>query len=208
MPNNNDLKFKYSVNMETQRVLYTYSKLDWLQKEGYKISWPKNIDFLDNKNLSEDYIRNIINEEYRTREYKEVSLELEELWKSKSKNIIKNILKTKLPLEKEYIVYLTKYGVGGSYKLPNKIVLNFNNTNSLFKTVVHEIIHLCVEPLIKKYKIEHWQKERIVDLIVLKINPRWKKTQQIPLNTKKLDKIFFDNYPDIDKILKLYIFKS
>ena len=32
--------------------------------------------------------------------------------------------------------------------------------------IVHEIIHLLIESKIKKYKIQHWEKERIVDLIL------------------------------------------
>ena len=205
MLNSINLKFKHSIDFETQRVLYTYNKLDWFQEKGYKVSWPNNIDLLSKKTLSENYIKKIIKEEYKAEEYKEVKIKIEELWKSKSKEIIENILNAKLDLKKEYVVYLTKYGVGGSYHLPNKIVLNFKNKdiNSLLKIIIHEIIHLCIQFLIEKYKIKHWQKERVVDLIVLKAYPKWKKTQKVPFDTKNLNKIFFDNYPNIDKILRL-----
>jgi len=34
------------------------------------------------------------------------------------------------------------------------------------KTIVHEIVHLMVEENIQKYKLEHFEKERLVDLIL------------------------------------------
>ncbi len=64
-----------------------------------------------------------------------------------------------------FFVYLTNYGVGGSYNLPNIIILNINNKKG-FKTIIHEIIHLLIETWIQEYKVQHWEKERIVDLVL------------------------------------------
>ena len=55
--------------------------------------------------------------------------------------------------------------MGGSYKLPNLVIYNINNKKG-FKTIVHEIIHLLIENQIQEFKIQHWEKERIVDLIL------------------------------------------
>lgn len=40
------------------------------------------------------------------------------------------------------------------------------NNKKGFKTIVHEIVHLLIENQIQKHKIQHWEKERIVDLIL------------------------------------------
>jgi len=62
-------------------------------------------------------------------------------------------------------IFLTNYGVGGSYKLPNEIILKFPFKKGA-KGVAHEIIHLLIQEDVIKYKISHWEKERIVDLIL------------------------------------------
>mgnify|MGYP006300935663 CR=1 FL=1 len=72
-------------------------------------------------------------------------------------------------------------------------------------TVAHEILHLMIEHLIQKYKISHWQKERIVDLYMSKIFDDYG-LQNIDdkKGIKKVDKIFKDNYDlGVEKIIKL-----
>ena len=68
-------------------------------------------------------------------------------------------------IQTSFNVYLTKYGVGGSYRLPNEIILNINNKLGV-KTVVHEMVHLMIEENVKKYNLKQFQKERTVDLIL------------------------------------------
>ena len=69
-------------------------------------------------------------------------------------------------------------------------------------TIIHEIIHLSIQELIEKYEVEHWEKERIVDLIVFKIVPEIAKMQNISIDTKPIDEGFEKYYPDIEKVVK------
>lgn len=69
------------------------------------------------------------------------------------------------------------------------------------RTVVHEMVHLFIDDLIKKYKIGHWQKERIVDLIFSELYPELNKIQPISIDTKGLDNIFYKYFPDVNKII-------
>jgi hypothetical protein len=42
---------------------------------------------------------------------------------------------------------------------------NFARMNPI-QTVVHEIVHLGIEnSVVRKYKLNHWEKERLVDLV-------------------------------------------
>ena len=90
--------------------------------------------------------------------------------------------------------------------MPNKIILNFNKKtpDSLIRIIVHEIIHLSIQSLIEKFKIDHWTKERIVDLIILKVMPELAKMQNLSQNTKRIDKLFNSFFPDVEKIIREY----
>lgn len=89
---------------------------------------------------------------------------------------LKEIFYKKIP--DTFIIKLTSYGMGGSYDLPNIVRFNIKSTIGP-KTILHEIIHLAIEPWIIKYKIRHWEKERIVDLI---------------LNSKKFDFLHWNDW--------------
>ena len=67
---------------------------------------------------------------------------------------------------------------------------------------MHEILHLTIHSLITKYNVSHWQKERIVDLLMMKIIPRLSKSQQIVIDIGEIDKIFDDNYPHVEDAIK------
>jgi len=200
---NINIKYKYSIDYEIRRVLNAIKKIEWYKKNHYNITFPKDINLVKNQNPTKSDIRKAIIKEYKIREYENISLQLQQNWKPKAKKVTDNLLLNGLNLKKEYIVFLTKYGVGGSYSFPNKIIINYSSDKkkNLIKTIIHEIIHLSIESLIQKHKITHWQKERIVDLLVLKVYPEWKKTQEIPIKTNKIDKIFYKYLPDVKKII-------
>ncbi len=67
------------------------------------------------------------------------------------------------------------YGVGGGYypaKNKFSIWTDGNQENPKFKranpihTVGHEIIELSLSPLVKALELPHWQKERVIDLLM------------------------------------------
>ena len=125
-------------------------------------------------------------------------------WTKLMNEISPELTKTDLKPDEKYIVNLTKYGVGGSYNYPNTVIANIKNSYSvgLLRTTLHEILHLNIHQWIIEYNINHWQKERVVDLLIMKLVPRLSKPQQLSINTEDIDKMFADNYPNIKTIIK------
>lgn len=197
------INIKYSKRLEFERVFNVCQKIDWYKKMGYRINLPKNLEILKTKRITEKDIKNAIGKEYDAADYKKIANYLKYAWRKKSGELTLKLLKYGLKPKTEYKLFLTKYGTGGSYESPNKIILNIFNRKrqGLLKTIIHEIIHLIIHPLIEKYKTNHWQKERIVDLILNKIG-RGNKMQKIPVDVKTIDKVFNKFFPDIEKIIK------
>jgi len=128
------LNFIYSIEYEKERVNY-YIK-NKKKYRNYNILMPEN-----------DIIFNI--NEYKKRE-KEIK-----------KDFNYKIKKIKLSfLLKEYNIILTKYGTGGSYRLPNTIILNLVYKNT-FKIILHEMLHLWLEKRIGT--LDSSEKELIID---------------------------------------------
>ena len=156
------LKIKFGSLFELERVKYTISKLGRYNSQRYKPKLPEGIK----ENTSQKRIQNQIKKEYDEKRYKEIAKEIAKDFSRIESNFSKklnNLFDKEIP--KTFFVYLTNYGVGGSYRLPNKIIFNINNKKRS-EVIVHEIIHLIIEPYIKKYNVSHWEKERIVDLIL------------------------------------------
>ncbi|MBU4142693.1 hypothetical protein KJ590_01685, partial [Patescibacteria group bacterium] len=148
---------------------------------------------------------NCLEEEYSREKYK-ISAIIKE-WKKREKAFLKGIKFFNRDFKKTIKVFFTRYGVGGSYFPPDKVLININekckkSPKEISIIVAHETIHLIVEPTVKRLKIDHWTKERVVDLILSNIIPRLKIAQNLPLEAKKIDKAFKDFFPDIEKILK------
>lgn len=196
------IKFKYSLNLEVQRVVYTLKKIDWYINRGYKVNLPLKLEQTRIEVIDKKHIRNLLQEEYRLNNYRSVIFGVKKRWDKVSNTLMIQSQKTGLNFAKEYIIFLTKYGVGGSYKLPNKIVINFHSRKApyILETIIHEIIHLSIEDIISKFNIDHWEKERLVDLIFLKMFPKSNKIQKLPIKTKRIDRIFNSFYPDIKKV--------
>ncbi|MEK7447586.1 MAG: hypothetical protein AAB632_02215 [Patescibacteria group bacterium] len=159
------LNIKYNKDLEAERIKNTLSKMSWFNEHGYEFLLPKKFNY---KNDSDTYIRQCIEEEYHIEDYAKVA---------------KQINKDYLPVDVQYTqalkelfgenictdfeVILTKYGTGGSYWLPNKIIINIINKHKpQSKVVLHEICHLMIEKNILKYKLLQLEKERTVDLIL------------------------------------------
>ena len=196
------LVFKYSVNYEIRRILYSLKKINWYKENKYYVALPMELGLFGNK-VTQNSLREMVKKEFKNDHYRRISLQLSRSWKTTGQKVIPNLIEDGFKLKKYYYIYLTKYGVGGSYHLPNKIILNFQRRKNkyLIKTIIHEIIHLSIEKLTQKYKISHWQKERLVDLIVLKVYPKWKEVQKISQPDKKVDNTFRKYYPDVNKII-------
>lgn len=191
-----DLKIKFGIDFELERVTYTFNELGWYNKQGYKVRLPNGIS----EKSSKDEIKDQITKEFDEKKYIDLSNKINSnflLLQTDFTNVLKKNF-DKMP--DNFIIYLTNYGVGGSYDFPNKVILNYNYSRGI-KTVLHEIVHILIEDKIQKYSVEHWEKERIVDLI---------------LNSKEFKFLHYNywqsGYNDaekyIDKLFNKYFFKD
>ncbi|PIR57969.1 MAG: hypothetical protein COU71_01090 [Parcubacteria group bacterium CG10_big_fil_rev_8_21_14_0_10_38_31] len=192
------IKFKFNIDSEARRVKETLDILTWLTKNNYKFSLPNAIKNPKETNI--EIIREEIEEEYDLKTYQIAESAILKSWEGNS-SLVKRINQKMVgsyALE-EINVILTKYGTQGSYLTPNSVIINISNIppEFLIKTVIHESLHLMIEHLIKKYSVEHWVKERIVDLIIdLEYKSRFK-MQSVPEWAIATDKIFKENYPNL-----------
>jgi len=189
------LNIKYSKKLEEQRIEKTLERLSWYDKLGYRPRFPEKI------NPRKDSLKKIkiaLEDEFNEKDYKKTEKEILRNF-SKVENFcnkLKNVCGKNA--KKEYEIILTRYGVGGSYSLPNRIILNINSKSKL-NTILHEITHLMIEKYILKHNIEQNQKERIVDLIL--------KSKGVSLRNYKMQERGKNHKENIDGLFKKY-FKS
>jgi len=203
------IKINYSSELEVRRILDTLEKIDWYKEKGYQPILPdeiwRTLDLKKN-NIDSKFVNNVLASDYIQGEYDQISKHVYEKWEEISEVLKDNLEKNNLNfLFDFYEIVFTMYGVGGSYDLPNKITINIRDKESegICRTIIHEIIHLNIESLIEKYKIGHWEKERIVDLTLSKIIPEMSVMQGIPegVSFEKIDNFFYSHYPDFEKII-------
>ncbi|MDD4995419.1 MAG: hypothetical protein PHW53_03090 [Patescibacteria group bacterium] len=159
------LNISYSAEFEKRRIKNTIKKLSWYKKLGYSPCFPKNIN-PQNDNLKKIYAA--FKNEYDEADYKRAAREINEKFSKIESTFYDKLEKIcGKKIKRNFKLILTKYGVGGSYSSPNTIIFNikwkFSNSVNI---VLHEITHLVIEPHIKKYQVQHNEKERIVDLIL------------------------------------------
>lgn len=194
------LIIKHSKELEVERIRNTLDKMDWYNQHGYRPRLPENIDL---RNISNEDLCSRIEKDYKDDDYLKVSDEikfgyksLEDAYIKKLKEIFGNNITT------DFEVTLTKYGVGGSYGLPNKIIINILFIKKTpTKILIHEICHLMIEDDVLKNGILQREKERVVDLI---------------LNSKKFEFLKYNWWQDsydgtekyIDDLFEREFFKS
>jgi len=172
------LLIKFSIEHEKERIKKTIEKLPWYEDHAYSPRFPQGV------NPKTDKIEKIflaLKNEYIEKDYKKIANQLGNEF-SRIENDFYNKLEIifRKKIRQNFQIILTQYGVGGSYRLPNKIIYNFAMKSSSVYTVLHEIIHLLIESYITKYKIEQNEKERIVDLIL--------KSEPLALSDYKMQK--------------------
>ncbi len=202
-----NLDIKYSLKYEKERIKYTLDKADWFLENGYskwiKLPAGKKLEEIDLKTAG-SILFDIAEEEYDSKDYEKIKSIISEQWFKFAPKLEKYFKETLLKQEEVYITQLTKYGVGGSYNLPNQVILNFQNKSevALFRNTIHEIVHLSIQSFINENKIDHWVKERLVDLIFQKIDPELNIIQKMSIDTQSIDLAFEKYYPNIEKIIK------
>lgn len=198
-----EVVFDYSAEDEKERVFRTLKKHSWYKENGYKPKYPELIQekLEKEENIKEEDVLEAVLSEFDKNKYAEQIGSILEEWNKIKGGFFENLKTLNLPLQDKYFVCVTKYGTGGSYGLPDSIQLNLENKRNIPITLAHEIVHLTIEPLIQEYKIQHWEKERIVDLIINKFFPEDQKVQRDPEDSEKISEIFEKNFPDVEKII-------
>lgn len=209
------LNLSYSAEQEARRVEETLKRREWFEKNGYKwknFSYPAGMEInkMDSGEVkySVEEISKFISAEYIEENYIEVINFLQTEWGRVVNEFRTKLENCSLLLQDEYNVILTRYGTGGSYHPPDTVQLNIRFLNrpkiEVFKTLIHEVIHLAIHDSIIKYQVTQWQKERIVDLTLATFFPDMKRMQPTPadLDVKQIDEIYRLNFPNIIEIIK------
>lgn len=197
------IKFQFNIESEVRRVRETLDNFKWLTKNNYRFLLPNGIK--DSKDIKIEMIRKLVEDEYDLNIYQIAESAILKSWEGNSGLMRKiNQKMNGSYMLDEVTVILTRYGTQGSYMTPNSAIINISNIPSefLIKTVIHESLHLMIEHLIKKYSVEHWVKERIVDLIMdFEYKSRFK-MQSAPNWVFITDEIFKGYYPDMNLIIE------
>jgi hypothetical protein len=196
------LILKYSQKQEEESINGVKKDLNWIKKHNYKVILPKSLDINTLADQSSETITKVVEKEYNQTDYEQISKDILSQWTNKSDILQKKVSEMKRQLEDTYNIYLTKYGFVGSYELPNEIMVNISNrtTGQMVNTIIHEIFHLSIETLIIKYHLSHKQKEEVVNLITARAFPMLKK-QTLLEEGALIEKIFEENFPNIEKII-------
>ncbi len=205
-----NFSFKYSPKLEKTRILQTIKRLDWFKANGYKLdnlTFPTGMDMENLENDTEEALEKRIDNEYSAGTFLNIEQEARAGIESQKSRLLKLIEELKLEPIPEIEIVLTKYGIGGSYSPPNGVIINISkkNTGGIINTLLHETIHLHIQPLIDKYKVGQWQKETLVELLFDKAFPELHRWQKIPIGideTEKIKKAFEDHYPNLEKIIR------
>jgi hypothetical protein len=173
---------------EADYIWRTIRDISFFEKYKYQVSLPKGnlIESLKKKarakQLSdEDYAtlkKFVVDKVYQKADYQkgyQLIKQNEKLLNRLIHQLRKNLPKCwKFKLFPTYQVNLTLYGSGGSYDPDRGSIIIFATRDGRFKqyknpanTIIHEIVHMGLEyPIIRKYKVPHGSKERIVDTFV------------------------------------------
>ncbi|MEK7634890.1 MAG: hypothetical protein AAB446_00415 [Patescibacteria group bacterium] len=205
----NEVVFDCSIKSEIERVKNTLSDLKWYKENKYNLEFiklPKSIQQKVEKreDITDEEISKAVYEEFEANINTEKITQIEPKWNEIKEKFFENLKTLGLPLQETYTVHMTKYGSGGSYHRPNTVKLNFETRMGVL-TLAHEIVHLTIDSLIRKYNIEQWTKERIVDLTMNKFFPEKQGLQKMQIgqeNAEKIGEIFESNFPNIEKIIE------
>lgn len=195
---------KFSPEFEVERIKKTLPRLQWFKDNGYNIKLPESLVVNSSADISDDQIKMAVEAEYKEDDFKIQEAYLLENWHKVVDEVFVGIKKTSLIPRDIYTIYFTKYGVGGSYNHPDIIIVSMGSWGrGLLNTVFHEMVHLMIDQWIVEYKVSHWQKERIVDLIILKFACLLSRIQPISIEiTRPIDRIFNEHYPNIELVIK------
>ncbi len=126
----------------------------------------KNFEFFKKFKVKFTWPKKPLKEEYDIEKYKKYKKELESKWTKDDDEFVEKVLCFfRESQELNFTIEISNYGPMGFYNTRKNIVtINMNNPNSV-NTIKHEIIHILIEPFIKKHNINHEKKEIIVNTV-------------------------------------------
>jgi hypothetical protein len=197
------LNIIFSKEEEVRRIISTLHDLDWFAKNNYNILLPANIGANSLGDNEENTVSTALSQEFTFEDYEKSRNYIDQNSLDMLKKLEDSLRTAGLIPRSEYTLLLTKYGTAGSYHFPDRIIINIKMKyeKGLVRTIAHEIIHLSIHELVVNHKVPHWQKERVVDLLLSRCLPEYAKFQNMPIDTKFVDQVFSDNFPDVDLIL-------
>lgn len=148
---------------EVTRVKYTFSKLDFYKDQNYKVFFPKEIILQS----TEAELEAAITAEFNNAEVREYIKDIKILIAKNLSTITRYVNSLNADFPDVIDLVVTQYGVGGSYDLPNRIIVNINyKTDPLFN-LIHELTHLAVEEnIVQKNNLTHPEKEVLINWIM------------------------------------------
>ena len=208
---------------EVDLVWYLLRKYTWFKDNGYNVHLPTHPEILrlvkfslEHNGLPKRYkpiVRKIIRENYSAKDYENQVQALENTRDSIIAIISKfsEFHKWGFNIPKKYEIILTLYGPGGSYDftkgriilLAGKLARLNRSKSKLVNIVIHEMIHIGIEHLVRKFRLTHFEKERIVDLFCSK-KLKLREYHMQRLGDKRVDKFVLRNNFNLPLALKEY----
>lgn len=163
---------------EYDRISLYLHKLQWYTDNGYKLYLPSHPKFnalaqpgADLSLLDSEDMRMLFAEElYEPSAYAEglQSVEADLRVLEQAFSVFQTLHSLwGFRLMPRYEIVLTRYGTLCSYdKLNGRIIISTMQRLSTLRIVIHECVHIGIEEdIIQRFRLSHWEKERIVDLI-------------------------------------------
>lgn len=191
------LEFQYTREFEVQRVKQTIKNKEVFEKFGYKLFFPDGFD-LNSKSFTK--LKKHVDQEFDIEKIDIIEKKIKDDWKLNEKEINKLLNSVPYIAPNSLLVIFTQYGVGGSYWVPNRVIINVNYFwLDYFESIMHELVHLLIEePIIQKYKIKFESKEALIDYIMS--NNKYLK-KMFP--EYKIQKDFISHLPDKEFLKKV-----
>lgn len=196
------LDIQYNKEFEIARVKRFVSNFQWYVENGYNISLPDTITGESTEVEIETQVKNQFNDEVYTKFLSELQTE----WQKFSARFEKVKAEASIIFNNRYIVVLTRYGTGGSFDHNlSEVILKIEGRTpqSALSTLVHEMVHIAIHEYIQKFEVNHWRKERLVDLIVEHYFPSLRPMQAIREDITIVDTAFKEHFPNIENITRI-----
>ncbi|MEI7777561.1 MAG: hypothetical protein WCI52_03045 [bacterium] len=208
-----NFKIIFSEESELQRILWTKGRLEWYTNHNYNVSkliLPKDVTPEKLAALSEEEISEAVKKEFDPTIYQKHVQSIDSLLQKYLDILAEKFSAIDIEVLPNIEIRLTRYGMAGSYNIPNVAIVNISNFYDvgLIRNILHESIHLHVQPLIYKYGVDQWQKEVIVDGLFEKFFPDLFKKQTYPSDMSVVQNIFNSQYPNLDSIMSNVIISS